>query len=282
MARAKDKNVPHYVEVIKRLLKELADPSQASFAELLRFSESTVSAWLRDDKRRPPSPQAYVRMAALARDLDLASEFLNLANIPFDAILTISSHLTGIILQETETDTTKKLVVSGQTFGGMFADGEVITVELLGKDSRELQPFWDAVVLVEFSPTTEDQEDPSIQWRAWPPKKLWVGRLTTKLAQDPFTAFWGVLDPDVPSELFQTLPEFHNWTLGHGEVCIGSWSFGAQRLSDDKVTYSDLREWRKSARQEMKTFEGCRIVGRVVGWLARPEPLKKEDNENAS
>ena len=270
MGKGKDEETPAYLKAIHLLQKELRDPSQAKFAELLQFSESTISSWLRGDKRRPPSPKAFVKMTGLAHDVDLAIQFLSLAGIGPELLLAASSRLTEVILQSIGPGSVKNLVVSAQDYGGMFADGEVITVEFSAKDSRELQPFWDAVVLVEFTPSTQDREEPNLQWRAWPQNKFWVGRLITKVVRDSPNVFLGILDTAAPSKVYRIIPEMVTWEVGHSEVCIGSYSLGAfEPGSLEALTFSELKGWRKWARQEMKTFEGSRILGRVLGWRRR-------------
>ena len=273
----KRKKIPAFVHTIEKLRDKLGVKTQAQFAELLGVKQPTVSAWLKGDETRPPSADSYIRMAALARDEDLALELLNLGGVTGEQLSRVSSLLTHSILKRVIGNSIREIVVNGETFGGICADGEVITVDLAEKDRLDLEPFWDRVVLVEFSPSIEDRQEPGRQWRGWPHKPFWVGRLVLKSVSDSPDIQLGIIECDISPGVVSGVRA--SWRVGDRGICIGSWSLGLTSSPPlETLTFPEVREWQKLARGQMRVFEGCQILGRVVGWSARPRSKAGERN----
>jgi transcriptional regulator with XRE-family HTH domain len=67
--------------------------SQADFGQLLDSSQGAVSAWERDDKDRSPSAAVYFRLAALARNPEDVTFFLEQAGLDENAVISVADTL---------------------------------------------------------------------------------------------------------------------------------------------------------------------------------------------
>ena len=77
----KKKKAADFADEIQKLMDDLGFAKQSDLAKRLGVSEPTISSWLKGNLLRPPSTEAYFRMAMNARTEGLAVSFLERAGL---------------------------------------------------------------------------------------------------------------------------------------------------------------------------------------------------------
>jgi transcriptional regulator with XRE-family HTH domain len=277
-------------EVSKRVggLRKARGETQLEFAKRLEVTQPMVSAW--EGGRDIPSFGAYLRLGNLASYPDNIW-FWRQAGMDEQAILSAAEKLlrergapatkgeivrvaphqqTGQARQGADLPlptqfipnpgSTTYLRFDAQSAGSGFLPGDIVVLDRSYENAKDLRPFWNQVVLVEF-PRREcgGLEKVPITW----PYGLVMGRLRGNEFQDrdDELSWSAVLSPFVEPEA--PVPLFPN------DIGIGTWDFHLNAREPDDVK----KKARADARAKIRLTEGCRILGRVICWF---RPLREE------
>jgi len=293
----KDSALAKNVERLRKALQK----NHEGFADALGMSRATISAWLRGDSRRPPSAEALFKLGSLCPNADDAIWFWERAGLNAQAILDASakirfevnraassSKVVGISsLGPTSTPgeptlppltvpaalvpnsrVVRYLILGERHHGGIFSAGDVVLLDISERNSRNLAPFWDEFVLVEFAPSEERKslDFPFIH------EGFFIGRI--EFGQ----LIGGVAIPKGSIPWVAQLAIFGD-PLGVGPPWVGTWTDSLsltewERVSfpaaGDAVSQRILEKSRKRAMKIMEFREECRPVGRVISWFRPP------------
>jgi hypothetical protein len=150
--------------------------------------------------------------------------------------------------------------------------GTVVILDTSANDSTDLQPFWDKVVLVEST----GESTPIKTGLPGPGPGLHMGRLCFAVrGSGECTECRALLcPPDRPrlswshEDLGSTeYIHFGQWTIS---MTTAKWRLENRRRSGD---FDTQLVWAR-AKEEVRLFRGCTILGRVVYWFRPPKQGK--------
>jgi transcriptional regulator with XRE-family HTH domain len=267
--RKRSADLPEFAQMIEALRVSL-DKNQKGLAEELEVSPGAVSAWLRGDEMRRPSPAAYIRMANKSPHLELAKWFLSAAGLDIEMVRSLRIEATKEFLKSIPEGTEFEL--PGTDVGGMFREGEIIFLEKNVSDPRTPLPFWDEVVLVRFSLPANEPYDPRKTWRNLPHSELYIGRLSLMRSASHSLTYLAVAGTQV--SLGPT------WERRDEGICIGGWTY--KPVLDEHVTPKDRLEAEVLADKKVRLYDDCEIVGRVTRWIASPWRHRSQGGSGAA
>lgn len=213
-------------ERVKKLRTALG-MNHEQFAERLRVARPRISEW--EAGKGVPTAEAYLALGDVAAYPENLW-FLEQAGMKSALILSIANelvkgrvpiplaHKTPEGIEETQIvvplperfvpnpDSTVCLVVDEKSAGLVFAEGDVVVLEPAA-EPRDPQPYWDNLVLVEF---TEPRRN-----SGWP-EGLFMGKLRCKRYAFADLSYYATVGPLSDSE--------STWAPGRSEsVIIGAW-----------------------------------------------------------
>lgn len=162
-------------------------------------------------------------------------------------------------------------VLAGECIEDIFRlsnSGAMILLDTAANDAKTAKPFWDSLVLVEA--TEENRRN-----FPFPPRRgLHMGWLHLGTGEAEGVRY-AVLDP--------TSQSTHDYTpyQPSDSIAFGRWT-GAEIADEQRKRYF-AAEGRKSeweffdaaAKEELRLFPGCTILGRVLGWFVPQRELNK-------
>jgi len=287
------KKIPSAGERIKSL-RTARGETQAQFADVVGVTQPMISAW--EGAREIPSSETYLRLGNLAAYPENLW-FLEQAGMKSGLISSIANELvkgrvpiplarkTPEGIEETQIvvplperfipnpDSTVCLIVDEKSASLVFAEGDVVVLEP-ASDPQDPQPYWKQIVLVEFT-------EPGRDWCHWP-TGLFMGRLHCKRYALTDLTYFATVGPFNDSE--------RTWRPGRGEsIAIGLWEHpgppkepdeGSERqkaeaesrvMAAEPTEKMDAQdEAQEQAPEELRVWEGCKIIGRVVAWFRSP------------
>jgi DNA-binding XRE family transcriptional regulator len=160
---------------------------------------------------------------------------------------------------------TRCLVVDEKISNPIFPIGDVIFLDESANSAQDLRPLWGEIVLVHL---TRPQDTRGLRMTQHWKDGLNIGRLLCRRSHTGDGLYWAA-----------TLGPFDDadkWLSWEGRIWVGTWNheFRAKALQ----TGVD-RDWLRKAEAEaalqapiqMRLAPGCRLLGRVIGWLRSPE-----------
>jgi transcriptional regulator with XRE-family HTH domain len=280
------KSVPGFAERIKGLREKIPGQTQAEFAKNLGVTQPMISAWEAGEDE--PSTQAYLNLGNMAAypdnvwfwqqaGLDPQAMFSSAERVlrelrilvkPGDVMPLQRFRLTAQGREEIEPRlliptehvpnplSTICLVLDETNAGFAFSPGDIVVLDTMESGAKDLQPFWDQVILLEFLQPPEERRPGG--WRDWRGKFL-LGRLRCEESDSGrYVAVLGpVMKPETPYS-------------GDRLIVIGRWTDEGPRSEKPRLRVDRL-SW---AAPKIRLFPGCRILGRVIAWFPAP-PEKK-------
>jgi transcriptional regulator with XRE-family HTH domain len=280
--------IPGFAKRIEELKEALGIKTQAEFGDKLKVSQSTMSAWLRGDKKRPPSAEAYFRLARLAPDPDKAIWFLQQTGLDVKSVLLVANKLSkygdalpveGDIVRIRRFRFTEKgreeagppvplpaefilnertticLLVDEKATGVANSPRGLFIIDTSVEGAEDLSALWNHVIMLRYPGTPYLQEG------------VYVGRLHL---QDEAS---NAREPERARAIGRLAP-----LTGHGEESQvveypylgGHVEREAMRgiaLDDKQARQLKMDEIRERARSEFRLDKGVRILGKVIGRL---------------
>lgn len=273
---------------IKRLMRARGQ-TQAQFARSLEVSQATVSSWL--SANDAPSPLSCLVLATLAPEPDSGwfskraghlqgamraaaerfskesrrppvegetarlSPFVRPANKGLEVLPELVVPLKAV----PNDISTRYIVLDKHYHGGIFREGETVLLDTSDRGAKNLEPFWDHFVLVEFKPSSARiAADLPHSWEG-----LYIGRLVLKpvlTTVAPMLAWVGELNVfDDPR--------------GAGNPLVGSWSEDLSPGEESETVYGGFPPYDEASRQRalrhLMNRDDREILGRIIGWFER-------------
>jgi len=276
-------------------------PNQKALAEALGVGQTVVSAWETGDNM--PSSEAWAKLGNVAPypenlwfwqqgGLDLEELFSAAAQILKERgmepapgeIVRISFSSENLRGREEPGASiplpakfvpnrlsTRYLVVDENLADSTFPVGDVIFLEKSAKNAEEFRPFWGEIVLVHL---TRPKDRTGLRMTEFWKEGLNIGRLWCKMNRNDPLYYLATLGPFGDAET--------RYRSGDQVTLLGTWQHELRNnlpymgMPESQTAIAEVRdEARSRALMEMRPCEGCRILGRVIGWFRAPrEELK--------
>lgn len=276
-----------------RALRMARGMTQAQFAGVFGVGQTAVSAWEVGDII--PPADVYIRLAGLAPYPDNLW-FLEQAGIEIEAIVSTTAKILkdrgaspepGEIIRLPRFRLTAEgreqagpplviaaervpnplsaqcLVLDEKTAKLVFSSGDIVVLDISAESATDLRPFWDQVVLMEFSPGLERNRGIRQTW----PEGLLMGLLRLQKvyytgAMPCWEAWLGPLMP----------PKRISFADG---LLVGSWRYEyPPEVKFELDVPKDPRDWERAykeaetqAPEAVRLLSGCRILGRMICWF---------------
>ncbi len=283
----------------ERIKRIRGDEYQARFGKRLGVSQGTISAWERNDKNRPPSADAYVRLAMLTSKPKDQAFLLQCSGLGREVIVSAANQLLSeqvrkplpgecVNVQRVERTPTglKELGVSilmpvelvpnpasTYCFGISLTRGEFFDewaiVDTSNAEAEDLCPFWGLPVLLEFA----RNDDSPPQW----PVGLKIGMLFLEEDQQmPGGSPWYArfLEPHIGGLLLAASMRVGRWTETRQSRVDTILESERNNPGAGPELQRDIRSGR--AARAIRLEPGCKVIGRVITWwYAIQEPGRR-------
>jgi len=274
-------------QVGERIRSMRGTMSQAELADILGVKQATVSAW--EVEENPPSAEACFKLATLATKPEDSLLFLEFAGLGRQAMLSVANKIleersapakSGEVVRVSRFGETIEgrekpgpqvilpgelvpnrastvyFVLDGKSASFMFAAGDIVVVDTSDAEVADLvlKPFFDKIVLMEFNADTLRKGMPYYHG----PEGLFIGKLRLHRAPSGIGDSWetglGPLD-----ERFRV----HQFT-------VGQWRYDYRYDSNPpRYRAQDPDRAEELAPEEIRLYQGCRVAGVVIAWLAK-------------
>jgi transcriptional regulator with XRE-family HTH domain len=281
---------------------------QSHFGSRLGVGQGTVSAWERDDKDRAPSAEAYFRIAMLAPRPEDQAFFLQKAGLSREIIVSAANTLAGEqVVRPKEGEmvsirhflegyemrqevlptltlpawlvpnpvATRYFPIDEKSRGYGLESGDILLVEPRESPFQTIAPFWDQLVLIQFTDIHGTGEREQIVGRPFLTAFKGTGRV-------PVIECYGMLEPwnSLHYET-QEAPGSGPFFYTRGDRLKRSSPFRigvptSRTLKFPRMeTELDFNEQRELIRTYMIVAEEFNILGRVIAWFRAPSQGSK-------